>query len=85
MEQLLKLVKAETYSDSSSYYGEQYHRSSRSTSSEAEAAYDKLLSFVCEVPPANEVETLQSNSSMSVSSSLEKCPGEEKVERYVPV
>ncbi|XP_031401298.1 protein DEHYDRATION-INDUCED 19 homolog 2-like isoform X2 [Punica granatum] len=82
MEQLLKLVKAESYSDSS-LYGEQYRASSRTSSPEAEAAFGKLLSFICEVPPANEVETVQSNLSTSVVSSLEKFPNEEGVERSV--
>ncbi|KAK4789092.1 hypothetical protein SAY86_020411 [Trapa natans] len=79
MEQLLKLVKDETFSDSSLYYGGQYHRSSQSASSEAEAVADKLLSFICKVPPANEVATLQPNSSTPGSSTLESCPSEEKV------
>lgn len=85
MEQLLKLMKAETYSDSPFYDGKQFRGSSRATSSEAEAAFSKLLSFICVVPPADEVEALQSSSSAPVSSSLEKCSNEEKLERYVPL
>lgn len=77
-------MKAETCSDSS-IYGEHFHGSSWTTTSEAEAAFDKLLSFICEVPPMDEVDTLQTNPSASANSSIEECPAEKQADGYVPL
>ncbi|OWM86072.1 hypothetical protein CDL15_Pgr010896 [Punica granatum] len=46
-------------------------------------AHPSKSDYDSEVPPANEVETVQSNLSTSVVSSLEKFPNEEGVERSV--